>query len=232
MDLFSQLITAVQNDLTVGSESTLFPEETVKLAINRAYRKAGGLYRWSETEDAQKTSTQANTEYYDYPQNWRPDSVWKLSVDGVDYGDPVSFKDYLYEKENEIPSGLTYLWANQWRRYFIYPTPTTAGDYNITVWGVKVVDELVAEADVTIWSYSMSECNEAVVLEAVAILKNKAQEEQAGIFRSAQARAILDSAWRKITQEQAKYEKTQPFFDVPDLFKKGGSGGRTGNFDL
>jgi hypothetical protein len=229
MDLFSQLITAVQSDLTIGSESTLFPLDTIKLAINRAYRKGAGLYRWSETEDAKKTSTQANTEYYDYPQNWRADSIWKLQVDNVDYGDPLIFKDYLYEKENDIPSGLQYLWTNQWRRFFIYPTPTASGDFNISVWGVRIVDELVNDADVTIWSYSMPECNEAIVLEAVAILKNKAEEEKAGVFRSMEAKQILVTAWTKIKQEQAKYEKTQPFFDVPDFFGKG-TDGKEGNF--
>jgi hypothetical protein len=230
MDLFSELITAVQSDLTVGDESTLFPLPTIKLAINRAYRKGAGLHRWAETEDAKKTSTQADTEYYDYPQNWRADSIWKLQIDGVDYGDPVIFKDYLHEKENNIPSGLNYLWANQWRRFFVYPTPTSAGDYNISVWGIRIVDELVNDADVTIWSYSMPECNEALVLEAVAILKNKGEEEKTGIFRSIEARAILDGAWKKIVQEQAKYEKTQPFFDVPDFFGNGANDRKEGNF--
>jgi hypothetical protein len=230
MDFFSDLITAVQSDLTVGSESSLFPVDTVKLAINRAYRKAGGLFRWAETEDAKKTSTQSNQEYYDYPQNWRPDSVWKLTVDGVDFGDPTSFKDYLYEKENDIPSGADRLWANQWRRYFIYPTPTSAGNYNISIWGIKVVDALVNDTDYTIWSFSMPECNEALVLEAVAILKNKGEEEKAGVFRSMEAKQIITEAWKKAKGDQSKYEKTQPMFEVPDLFGNGTSERKVGNF--
>lgn len=230
MDLFSELITAVQSDLTIGNESTLYPLSTVKLAINRAYRKAGGLYRWAETEDAKKTSTEADQEYYDYPQNWRPDSIWKLKIDGIDYGDPIAFKDYLYEKENDIPSGLDYLWSNQWRRFFVYPTPTANGSNNICVWGIKVVDALAEDADVTIWSYSMPECNEAVVLEAVAILKNKGEEEKLGVFRSLEAKEILAKAWKNIKQEQAKYEKTQPFFDVKDMFGNGSSDRKEGNF--
>jgi len=230
MDYFNELIRAVQSDLTVGDESNLFDVDTIKLAVNRAYRKAGGLYRWAETEDAKKTSTQTDQEYYDYPDTWRADSIWKLSVDGTDYGDPLSFKDYLYEKENDIPSGLPRIWANQWRRFFIYPTPTLAGDYNVSVWGIRIVDELVEDDDYTIWSFSMPECNEALVLEASAILKNKAQEEQAGVFRSAEAKAILATAWMKLKQEQAKYEKTTPFFDVPDMFGKGTNKLKEGNF--
>jgi len=218
MDIFTDLITGVQDDLTVGSESSLFPLALVKRAINRAYRKAAGLFRWPETEDAKKTSTVANQEYYDYPQNWRPDSIWKLKVDGEDYGDPVVFKDYLYEKENEIPSGMERLWTSQWRRFFIYPTPTTNGTNNICVWGLRIPDALSSDGDVTIFSYSMPECNEAIVLEAEAILKSKGELEKSAEFRSNEAKQLLTIAWGKVRQDQAKYEKSRPFFDVPDYF--------------
>ncbi len=218
MNLFSELISAVQSDLTVDSTSSLFPLTTIKLALNRAYIKSGGLFRWPETEDAKKTSTQANQDYYDYPETWRPDTIWKLTVDGNDYGDPLAFKDFLYETENDIPCGEDYLWANQWRRFFIYPTPTVAGSNNIVVWGQMVVESLVEDDDITIWSYSMPECNEAVVLEAVAILKVKGEDDKSAEFRSAEAKGILAMAWSKIKQEQAKYEKTTPFLDIPDYY--------------
>ena len=230
MDLYSELIAAVQSDLTIGDESSLFPLATVKLALNRAYLKAGGLFRWPELEDAKKTSTEANKEYYDYPDGWRPDSIWKLTVDGQDYGDPLVFKDYLYETENDIPSGEDYLWASQWRRYFIYPTPTADGDNNICVWGVRVVDTLTEDADITIFSYSMPECNEAVVLEAVAILKAKGEDEKSSQFKSAEAKQILIVAWGKVRQEQSKYEKTTPFFNVDNMFGKPTTSDVIGNF--
>lgn len=230
MNTFLELQQEVQSDLTIGSESSLFPLATVKRAINRAYIKAGGLFLWPETEDAKKTSTVADQEYYDYPTNWRPDSIWKLVVNGQDYGDPLAFKDYLYEKENDIPSGESYLWSSQWRRYFIYPTPTTDGDFNISVWGQKTVDALSSDSDLTIWSYSMPECNEAIILEAAAILKSKGEEEKAGEFRSTEAKQILIVAWGKIRQNQAKYMKTLPFFDVTDMFGQTNTKQRIGNF--
>lgn len=230
MNTFLELQQEVQSDLTIGSESSLFPLATVKRAINRAYIKAGGLFLWPETEDAKKTSTVADQEYYDYPMNWRPDSIWKLVVNGQDYGDPLAFKDYLYEKENDIPSGESYLWSSQWRRYFIYPTPTTDGDFNISVWGQKTVDALSSDSDLTIWSYSMPECNEAIILEAAAILKSKGEEEKAGEFRSTEAKQILIVAWGKIRQNQAKYMKTLPFFDVTDMFGQTNTKQRIGNF--
>lgn len=237
MNTFLSLIEAVQSDLTVGSESTLFPLATIKLAINRAYRKSGALFRWPDLEDAKKTSTQAGQEYYDFPDTWRPDSIWRLEVDNYQWGEdpdgsPMSYDDYMvWRADTDNANSTEKKWAVQHTRYFIFPVPTTAGDYNISVWGQKNVEELTGDSDTTIFSYNMPDCNEAIVLEAVAILRGKGEDEKTGQFKSAEAKAILALAWSKIKQDQAKYEKDQPFFEVTDMFSgKGNNGQITGNF--
>lgn len=222
MDTFLEMQTAVSDDLTVDSTSSLYNTNVIKRAINRAYRKAGGLFRWPELEDAKKTSTQSGYEYYEYPQNWQPDSIWKVEVDGERYGEdpdgsPISFDDYLnWKKDN--PNSTEKKWSSQWRRYFIHPTPTSNGDNNLYVWGQKAVTGLTENTDITIFSYSMPECNEAIVLEAVAILKAKGEEETKSAFRSQEAKQILSVAYGKIRQNQNKYEKIQPMWNVPDMF--------------
>lgn len=229
MDQLSELRSAVQSDLTLGDESSLYTPATIDLAINRAYRKIGAMYRWEETKDALKTSALANHEYYNYPINWRPNSIWKLTLDGLDYGDPLIFKDYLYEKENNYPSGLEKLWSNYGKRYFISPIPTVDGDKNIVIHGYKFVDKLELDGDITIFSYSMPEINEAIILEAGEILKKKAEVSKAdasGSFiamelLSKPAKSIVTTAWTKITQEQNKLRRTTPRFDVPDFFASG-----------
>ena len=236
MDLFSDIITGVQDDLTIGDESTLYPLATVKRVINRAYRKAGGLFPWIELQDAKKTSTQTDQEYYDYPSNWRSLSVWKLEVDGDRYGEdpdgsPLSFDDYLNWKE-DYPDSTDKKWANQWRRYFINPTPTTNGSNNIVIWGQMVTPTLSADGDTTIFSYSSSEGNEAIVLESVAILKSKGEQEKAGEFRSTEAKQILATLWGKVRQEQAKYEKNMPFFNVRNFYGSGSTEDLRGKFNI
>lgn len=224
MDTFAELVAAVQSDLTIGAETSFITPITVKLAINRAYRKAGGLVRWPETEDSKTTSTVLSQEYYDYPDNWRPDSMWKLKVDNVRYGEgidgsPLVFSDFLNFKE-DYPDSLEKKWSTQWRRYFISPIPSTDGNNNIEIWGQKVVDKLVNDADVTIFTYSLPECNDAIVMEAEAILKRKAdQAQEASTFFSPEAKQILLVAWNKIKQENDKNEKNEPMFNVPDMFK-------------
>ena len=224
MDTFEQLVDAVQSDLNIDDNSTLFPVATVKLAINRAYRKAGGLFFWPETEDAKKTSTVSGQEYYDYPDNWIPDSMFRLEVDDVQYGEgvdgsPLRFDDYLsWRRDSHNANSTEKKWTSQWRRYFFFPLPTTNGDNNIVIWGHKVVAALSADADITIFSYSMPQCNDAIVQEAVAILKAKGEKISDSQFRSLESKTILAAAWDKIKKGQGKYEKNLPFMDVPDFF--------------
>lgn len=236
MDTLADIRQAIQDDLTVGDESSLYSPTVIDRAINRAYRKVAGLFPWPELQDSKKTSTQVSQEYYDYPQNWRSNSIWKITVDGDRYGEnpdgsPLSFDDYLNWKEDN-PDSTDKKWANQWRRFFIWPVPTSAGSNNITVWGVKVITALSADSDVTIFAYSTPECNEAIELEAVAILKGKTDNDKGSQFRSGEAKQILISTWAKITKEMAKYEKNQSFFYVPDYYGNSNSKDLTGRFDI
>jgi len=247
VDTFINLVQACQDDLTVGDESTLYSPTLIKRAINRSYRKAGGLFPWPELQDAKKTVTQVSQEYYDYPQNWRSNSIWKLTITGSDgvgvrYGEtpdgsPLSFDDYLNWRENYPDNTTDEKWGNQWRRFFVWPIPTVLGSIAtgigvISIWGVKVVTALSADADVTVFTYSTPEANEAIALEAVAILKSKGENEKSAQFRSAEAKQILAVAWGKIAKEQAKYEKNMPFFEVNDMFGNGNSRDLRGRFDI
>lgn len=235
MDTFSDIIQAVQSDNTIGDESSFLDLNTVKLAVNRAYiHKVSALFRWPQTEDAKLTSSEAGLEYYDYPDNWRPNSIWKLVYNGEDFEDPLVFRDYEYEKEHDYPSGKRKIWSNKALRYFIAPTPAVDGDKNIEVHGMRIPKKLVDDGDLTIFSLNMPELNEAIALEAKAILKAKGEELEPSQFASAEAKQICITSWGKLRQEMSKYEKTLPQFNVPDFFgrPRGGirSDRRIGNF--
>lgn len=236
MDTLADIREAVQDDLSVGNESAFYTATVIDRAINRSYRKIGGLYPWPDLEDAKKTSSQANVDYYDYPQEWRPESIWKLVVDGITYGldpdgSPMFFSDYLLFKE-ENPTSTDKIWANQWRRFFISPTPTTAGTNNIEVWGLNNVVDLDDDDDITIFSYAQPEVNEAIALEAVNILKSKGQEQRSGQMLSAEAKSIVMNSWTRIKKSRSKKEKVQPFLNVPDFFSGNLSNSELGKFDV
>jgi|TARA_Y100000034_G_scaffold52172_1_gene64094 hypothetical protein len=236
MDTYLQIIQGVQSDLTIGDESPLFPLATVKLAIGRAYRKGAGLFRWPDLEDARVTSTKDGDEYYESPDDFQRDSIWRIEVDSKQYGEdpdgsPMSYPDYLiWRADDDNANSTEKKWAVHKNRFFIFPVPTTDGDKNISVWGQRLADALSNDGDVTIWSYTMPECNEAVVLEAVAILKAKGEAQQSGQILSLEAKQIWVTAWNRIKLNQSKYEKTQPFFNVKDMFGKPKTSDIIGNF--
>lgn len=240
MDSFSEMQTALKSDLNVSNNSSLFPTATLKLALNRAYIKAGRLFRWPQLEDALKTTTQANWYYYDAPRNWSPDSMWRVEVNDEVYGeepdhsamDYHDFLDWRADEDNENSTDLK--WATQWLRFFIYPTPTVAG-LQICVWGQKNVSQLVNDSDTTIFSYNSPEGNEAIVMEAREILKLKGEDDKAKnneLMLSPKALGTLTTMYNKIRQETAKVEKTQPFFHVTDMFGRGNSRNLIGRFDI
>jgi hypothetical protein len=190
------------------------------------------MFKWPATKDAKKTSTIATHEYYDYPSQWRPDSLWKVRIDGKDMGSPLAERDYYFEQENNFPNGSKNIWFNQKKRFFVTVNglpPATTGDNNIEMWGFKFVDKLVNASDITIFSYDMPEVNEAIVLEALAICRIKGGEQpvrlaryvQGAVLISYEAQDILQTAWAKILQEQSKIDRTTNEFTVTDFFATG-----------
>lgn len=220
---FSDIQSQVRSDLNVSSSSSQYPTGTVDRAINRAYIKISRLFKWTQLADAKETNTQANIENYDFPEGWSPNSAWKLEVDDDEYGEepdnsPLRFEDYLIWKTNNSNS-TDKKWSVFGNQYFIYPTPSSAGSYNISIWGQKAVTELSSDDDETIFSNNMTECNEALALEALAILKKKGEAENVGQMRSKEALVILTNAFEKVKRNLAKYEKKLPFFFVPDYYQ-------------
>lgn len=236
LNTLAEMDLALASDLNTASNGTLFPSDTRKMALNRAYRKCAALFRWPALEDSKQTTTGVNQYYYDAPTTWRPDSIWRLEVNEETYGEepdgsPLAFDDYLTWKKNN-PTSDELKWAVQWLRYFFSPTPTTAG-LVICVWGQKNVTPLTNTTDTTIFSYSMPDCNEAIVLEALAILQKKGEKGDDSQMNSPEAKLILSVAFNKLKQEQTKFEKNQPMWNVPDYFSgKGRSNHPRGGFNL
>ncbi len=239
LNTLGEMDAALLSDLNATTDSTLFPTNTRKMALNRAYRKCAALFRWPALEDSKKTSTGVGQYYYDAPTTWRPDSIWRVEVDGVPYGDapdfrPTEFSDYLnWKSDAGNANSQEKKWATQWRRYFITPTPQTQGNKNICVWGQLNVTPLSSDSDVTIFSTNMPDCNEAIVLEAGAMLKKKGEAVDMGQMLSVEAKSILSIAYNKIKQERSRVEKIEPMFNVPNFFSgKGGRNHPQGGFDL
>ncbi len=234
MNTREQMREAIQSDLSISASSSLYPPATINTALDRAYIKASGLFRWPALQDSLKTVTELNGEYYNAPDNWRPNSMWRITVDGNVYGQdpdfsPYSFHDFL-DWKNKNPNSDLKRWAVQWLRYFLNPIPTVAG-LEICVWGIKNAVAMTEDDDVTIFSSNMPEGNEAIVLEAKAILQKKGNKDDVSEFSSSEAKQILIIAFDKIMKEGAKIERIQPGFSVPNFYGPTSNQSLTGKFN-
>lgn len=224
METLGDIREAVQSDLNADDASTLYPPTTIDKTINRVYQRVTALFNWPQLHDAKYTTTQSGVDYYDAPESWRPQSIWRLDVGGERYGEepdgsPLAFQDYLIWKD-EDPSSDQKRWAMQWLRYFFSPAPTDSVT-TITIWGQKTATALTSSSQETIFSVNMPECNEAIALETLAVLKKKGELLQPGQLASQEALAILTVSFNKFTKTTANQEKNQPFFNVPDFFARG-----------
>ena len=227
MDSLSDFRTAVQSGVNVGANSSLYTPTIIDRVINRSYIKCYRLYRFPQLKDAKLTTTQANIAYYDMPDTWSPDSMYRLTVNGDEnpYGDapdfsPMVFQDFLdWKADSNNTSSTDKKWAVHGNQYHFTPTPTEA-NLVISIWGQKNADALTLDASETIFTDNMPECNEAVVEEAIAILQHKGEKDQVGQLFSAKSQGILAIAFSKLKQETPKEEKENPMLQVKDMFGK------------
>lgn len=214
LNLYQDLTAETTSRLQVAANSTLFTSTRVGNLVQDANQWATSLYLWPMLERAKTTSTDAGKYYYDYPAEFRTDSIVRLSIDGVFYKS-IAFADFLERREDSNFKDKVY--ADYARQYFIHPIPTASGSNNLDVWGVINAPVLVTDSK-TIFSDADISGNEAIVKKAVSVAiapknKNRAMQEEN------EARAILGSIYAKIiTRTQKDQPQDRPFFNVPQLF--------------
>ena len=231
MNQFSEMYGWVQSQLSVTSSSTFYTLTLIKSEINNTYLWATSLFNWPQLEDAKKTSTVVNQDYYDYPSVWRPDSCFRLEIDNEKY-DPKSFEDFLdYRLDNANETG-TLIFANHGTQFWVFPTPTANGTNNLSAWGFKNPTALSADADTTIFSSVDPTGNTAVCKQALAVLQAKGKDKKTSQVEDAEAKSILSTIYSKIASQQQKFQRLDhPKFDVPDYFR-GKAVGETGKFSI
>lgn len=222
--------------LMASNNSTLYSAGRITQLIQDAYIWASILHFWPSLQSAKQTSTQANQEYYDYPQSFLTDSIARIYVDGKLYSPKAfyDFRDYVDQATDTAlpPDPTNRCFANFGRQFFLYPIPTITGSNNLIVWGNTQAPQLANGTDQTIFSVWDDAGNEAIVQKAfaVAMVRLAPQEAQASLTNAIQ---LLDVMWQKVVAQLQKSQRlNHPFFDVPDLFAQSTNIATNGNFDV
>lgn len=162
---FSELLTELNNRIAAAKISGFWTDTMKKEWINQAGQRVCDFRHWKVLELAKYTTTKANQEYYDYPAEFKVNSIYQLQVDGKEYT-KKTWTEYQAFKNTKSTEKI---FASHDNFYFINPTPTEAGK-EILIFGIKKWVKLVLDTDTPILP---SEFDGAIVKIALAICLQK-----------------------------------------------------------
>lgn len=226
MQTFEQLKAELVSRLQVASNSTLYPDSRIEDLIQDAYMWATGIYPFAELTRA-RTATQGGTNYYfDYPQDFRTDSIDEIYVDGVPY-DRKAFKDFREYRRNNPSTTEEKIFADYGRQYFIFPTPILGA--KIDTYGQIQAPQLTNPTDTTIFSLSDQQGNEVIVKKALSVAI-KRNDVNLAVSEEKDALGLLTKIFaNQKARQQTEQKLDQPYFAVPDFFGAN-IGNSIGNF--
>jgi len=232
MQTRSEMETELQLQLQSASNSTLFPASRLTSLIQNAYKEATTLFKWLALARAKTTDTTVigagnDVCYYDYPDEFRTNTVFRVQIDAKEYN-RKSFESFL-DYRNRNTNSTKRIFANYQRFLFVSPN-TVAGTSNMDVWGIIQAPELSAAGTETIFSGNADEGNFAVVGLALATAVKKINSKLSDKERQ-NALVVLG---KMNTDEWDEYVRDQqldtPLLEVPDFFGKGQSSAEIGQF--
>ena len=215
----ADLETELQSQLQAADNSTLYPASRLTTLIKNAYIWATQIAIWNDLVRGKDTTTKASGTYYDYPSEFRSETIIRIEVDGDNYP-RRAFEDYLSFIDRN-PSSSKKFYANFGRQFFIHPTPSTAG-LEICVWGAIQADALSDSTSVPIFSYNKEEANQAVVRKALSVAVKRADPNLAQVEEREATVMLLRLAEEEQKATQRDQRLDRPMFDVPDYY--GGNG--------
>ena len=223
-DLENELISRLQ----VASNSTLYPATRVTSLIKNAYIWATQLFVWHDLVRGRKTNSISGHDYYDYPDDFRSESIIRMEIDNLPYT-RKNFEDFLEFKKNNPTSTKRYF-ASFGRQFFINPTSTANGTDNIVIWGAIQAPALTNSTSIPIFSYNKEEGNEAVIKKAFSVATfrtdaNLAKGEEADAIGILTKLSLMES---KNTQRNQRLQ--HPMLSVPDFFSGTPNGSPYGKF--
>ena len=227
---FLEMQTAFYDEFSVANTDSFLTLTYVKRILNRMKKKVEATHDWPHLERAMMRDSEAN-EYYNYPENWKQDSIYKLKYNGDNY-DKVKFADYLRYQEDEGSNSSDKIFSDFRNRFFINPAPTEVVTNGIVFWGQEYSDDMSADGDES--PFTLENEIEEIIIElaiATALKKSRGSMYTLGVTRERDALTMLEVANRKIMKRKSSYKyKNREQFKRMDLFPRNTS--EIGNFTI
>lgn len=184
----SEFLTQLNNRIAAAKVSGFWTDAAKEQWIYEAVVRVCNYRRWKILELAKSTTTQADQEYYDYPADFKINSIYYMEVDGKEH-DEKSWDDY---QEYKAATSSVKIFASHNGFYFINPTPTAA-DLTIDIWGIKKPVDLVTWKAATDDSVLSEEFDEAVIKLTLATCLDKERRKAEASAERAEVLAPRDS---------------------------------------
>lgn len=226
---------AILDDISVLSTDAFFSTALIKRAINRAYKWAAGLRNWPQTEETYYRDSEAGLNYYNYPTNFKTDSIKELYYNGEEYSKTL-WKEYRkYMRDN--PTGQDKIFSDLKRQYHINNNITIATITNgIEITGHLIPSSLVNGSDTTLF-VGDANVEEAILKKSLSILYKKARGQMydRGVTMEDEAKELLGDAWKQVMAAQGDYKsKDAVVFNQVDILptSRGARRSNRGNFSI
>ncbi len=230
---FNALQTALLDDLSATSSDAFYTTALIKRVLNRAHKWAASMRNWPQTEETYKRDSSSSTNYYNYPTNFKTDSITELVYNGKIY-DKTVWKEYRkYLRDN--PTGTDKIWSDLKRQYHINENVALATITNgIEITGHIIPDDMVNNSDTTLFVGDANVEN-AIIKYALSILykKGRGQMFDRGVALEDEAKGLLGDAWTQIMLSQGDYKSGEGVvFNQIDILPSNRGSRRTapGNF--
>ena len=230
---FTALQQAITDDISVTSGDAFYTTAVIKRVINRAYKWAAAMRNWPQTEETYYRDSEVGQAYYNYPTNFKTDSIVELYYNGEEYTKTVwrDFRKYLRDN----PTGTDKIWSDLKRQYHINASVATIVN-GIEITGHIIPDDLVNASDYTLFVGDANVEN-AIIKYALSILykKGRGQMFDRGTALEEEAKGLLGDAWTQVMKSQGDYaSKDSAIFNQIDVLPTARGARRTnpGNFSV
>ena len=222
MDTRQDMEAELVSQLQVSQNATQFTPTRITDLIQKSYIWCTEQQAFKALQRAKGGFTVLGQDVYDYPEEYRSDTLAEIIyIGGLPYK-RKNFSDYQEKKYND-PNSASRIFADYARQYFVSPTPTQ-DNLAIVLFGQIQAEALDLATSPTIFSYSSSSGNEAVVRKALSVaikMKNPKLSASEEVAAAGILAKIRSEELAKSTQEQ---RLDHPVWDVPDFFGGGISG--------
>lgn len=233
MNLLEQR-TAILDDLSVETTDTFFTTALLNRFVNRAIKVIANLKNWQQTQGSDRQLLtivgDETDEYWNYPENYKTDSIYKLKYNGKDYK-RLTWEEYLRHRD-DYPNSTKRVYSDHKRQLFIYPRPTASA--YLDIWGHEIPADLSDNTDEHPFN-DEELLEEAIHTYALGLCYRK----RGGTYRAEgkqlmkDALALAGEAFSQQRNEQAGYrtEHAEMFEHTDFLQTSGHPRTKSGSFD-